>query len=176
MGVVEWVVVLVALQRLVELGRSRRNERALLARGGVEIGARHYPLLVLLHGSWLLAIWRFAPGGTVSLGLLGAFGILQALRLWVIVSLGPYWTTRVITVADAPLVRTGPYRWLEHPNYWIVVGEIAVLPSAFRAYTVAAVFSVLNAILLLHRVRIEAAALALRRQRTMEGTMEASSP
>ncbi len=167
MGVVQWVVALVVLQRLVELARSRRNERALLARGGVEVGARHHPLLVLLHTSWLLAILAFAPRDTVSLGLLGAFVVLQALRVWVIATLGPYWTTRVITLADAPLVRSGPYRWLRHPNYWIVVGEIALLPSVFGAYAVAVVFSVLNAVLLLHRVRVEEAALARRRKATI---------
>ena len=159
---VEWVVALVALQRLVELGWSRHNEKALLARGGIEIGARHYPLLVLLHTAWLLTILVFAPRGVVRPMVLGAFVVLQALRLWVIAALGPYWTTRVITLSDAPLVRHGPYRWLRHPNYWIVVGEIALLPVAFGAYAVAVVFSVLNACLLLHRVRIEEAALAAR--------------
>ena len=169
LGVVEWVVALVVLQRLVELARSRPNERALLARGGVEVGARHHPLLVLLHTSWLLAILAFAPRDGLSLGLLGAFVALQALRVWVIATLGPYWTTRVITVADTPLVRTGPYRWLKHPNYWIVVGEIALLPAAFGAYAVAVVFSVLNAVLLSHRVRVEEAALAPRRQALQQG-------
>jgi len=161
-GIVEWVVALVALQRVVELSWSRRNEKALLARGGIEVGARHYPLLVLLHAGWLLAVLAFAPGGVVSPLLLGAFVALQALRLWVITTLGPYWTTRIITVADAPLIRTGPYRWLRHPNYWVVVGEIALLPAAFGAYAVAVVFSILNAILLLHRVRVEEVALSAR--------------
>lgn len=170
MGVVEWVVALVALQRLVELARSRRNETALLARGGVEVGARHYPLLVLLHGGWLLAMLAFAPRDALNLALLGTFLILQALRVWVIATLGPYWTTRVISVADAPLVRTGPYRWLKHPNYWIVVGEIALLPAAFGAYAVAVVFSVLNAVLLAHRVRVEEAALEPRRRPSAQGT------
>ena len=161
------MVALVVLQRLVELVRSRRNERALVARGGVEVGARHHPLLVLLHTSWLLAILAFAPCNTVSLGLLGAFVVLQALRVWVIATLGPYWTTRVITLADSPLVRSGPYCWLRHPNYWIVVGEIALLPSVFGAYAVAVVFSALNAVLLLHRVRVEEVALARRRKATI---------
>ena len=169
LGVVEWVVALVALQRLVELGWSRRNEKGLLARGGREVGARHYPLLVLLHAGWLVSLLVFAPRGAVSPILLGAFVALQAGRLWVITTLGPYWTTRVITVADAPLIRTGPYRWLRHPNYWIVVGEIALLPAAFGAYAVAVVFSILNAVLLLYRVRVEEGALTERRQ-TPSGT------
>jgi methyltransferase len=160
MSTVEWVVALVALQRLAELGWSRRNEKALLARGGVEVGARHYPFMVLLHATWLLTIVAVAPRGVVSPLLLGTFVALQALRLWVITTLGPYWTTRIITVADAPLVRHGPYRWLRHPNYWIVVVEMVLLPSVFGAYAVAAVFSALNGILLRHRIRVEAGALA----------------
>ena len=162
MGVVEWAVALVALQRLVELVWSRRNEMVLRAQGGIEVGSRHYPFLVILHAAWLLAMLAFAPRGVVSPLLLGGFVALQALRVWVIGTLGPYWTTRVITLPDAPLVRVGPYRWVRHPNYWIVVGEIALLPSAFGAYAVAAVFSVLNATVLLWRVRVEEAALSTR--------------
>ncbi len=164
MGVVEWTVAVVGLQRLAELGWSRSNEQALFARGAVEVGARHYPFIVLLHTGWLLAILGFAPRSGVHTTLLAAFVVLQVLRLWIITTLGPYWTTRVLTVADAPRVRRGPYRWLDHPNYWVVVGEIALLPAAFGAYTIAVVFSVLNAILLLHRIRVEEKALEERRE------------
>lgn len=87
--------------------------------------------------------------------LLVLFALLQLARLWVIASLGPFWTTRVITLPGAPLIRRGPYRWLRHPNYLIVAGEIAVLPLAFGAWTIALVFSVANALLLAYRIRIE---------------------
>ena len=172
MSAVAWVVSLVAAQRLCELAWSRRNEKALLARGGIEVGARHYPAFVFLHTTWLLAVLVVARGGVVHAIALAAFAVLQALRLWVISTLGPYWTTRVITLAGAPLVRHGPYRWIRHPNYWIVAGEIALLPVAFGAYEVAFVFSVLNAGLLLHRVRIEEEALAAREA----GSSDASTP
>ncbi len=166
MSVLYVVVALVALQRLAELVYARRNEAGLRARGGVEIGARHYPLFVLLHGGWLLALAVLVdPAAPVSWPLLAIYLVLQAGRVWVVASLGPYWTTRIITVPDAPLVRTGPYRWFRHPNYVVVVAEIAVLPLAFGAWQIAFVFSALNAALLWHRIRVENAALAARDKR-----------
>ena len=95
--------------------------------------------------------------------LLGLFGLLQALRVWVVRTLGPYWTTRIITVPNAPLVRRGPYRFFRHPNYLVVVGEIAVLPLAFGAVWIALTFSLLNAALLVFRTRVEENALTTRR-------------
>ena len=160
------IVGLVALQRLGELLYARANSRRLLARGGVEAGAGHYPLLVLLHGAWLIALAlavavpRDAP---VYLGFLAVFLALQGGRLWVMKSLGRYWTTRIITVPGAPLVTGGPYRFLRHPNYWVVVGEIAVLPLVFGAWEIAALFSLANLVLLRHRIRVEDEALAQRR-------------
>jgi methyltransferase len=157
------IVTLVAAARIAELIHAARNTRALLARGGVEAGAGHYPLLVLLHGAWLASLLFLVPADTPpSWNWLGAFALLQALRLWIIQSLGPFWTTRIITLADAPLVRRGPYRFLRHPNYVVVTAEIAVLPLAFGAWRIAAIFSVLNLALLAWRIRIEERALAPR--------------
>jgi methyltransferase len=157
------IVTLVAAERIAELAHAARNTRALLARGGVETGAGHYPLLVLLHGAWLASLLFLVPADTPpSWNWLGAFALLQALRLWIIQSLGPFWTTRIITLPDAPLVRRGPYRLLRHPNYVVVTAEIAVLPLAFGAWRIAAIFSVLNLALLAWRVRIEERALAPR--------------
>ncbi|MCW0235090.1 MAG: hypothetical protein OJJ21_15925 [Ferrovibrio sp.] len=158
------VLAFVILQRLAELAWSARNTRRLLARGGREIGARHYPLFVLLHASWLAALALTVPAETQpDWSLLGVFALLQLLRIWVVATLGPYWTTRIITLDDAPLVRRGPFRWLRHPNYTVVVAEIAVLPLAFGAWPVALVWSLLNAALLWHRIRVENAALQTRR-------------
>jgi methyltransferase len=157
------IVALVAAERAAELILAARNTRALLARGGVEVGAGHYPLLVLLHGAWLATLLFLEPADAPpAWGWLGAFAVLQALRLWIIHSLGPFWTTRVITLPGAPLVRRGPYRFLRHPNYVVVVAEIAVLPLVFGAWRIAAVFSVLNLALLAWRIRIEQRALAPR--------------
>jgi methyltransferase len=163
---VSWIaiiVALVAMERIAELVRARHNTRALLARGGVEVGSGHYPLLVLLHGAWLAALLYAVPTDTVpSWGWLGIFVLLQALRIWVLASLGPYWTTRIITLPGAPLVRSGPYRFLRHPNYVVVVAEIAVLPLVFGAWRIALVFSALNLALLAWRIRLEQQALAPR--------------
>jgi methyltransferase len=159
------IVLLVALQRLAELGHARRNTRRLLAEGGTEAGAGHYPLMILLHGGWLLALLVLVPSAaSVNLWLLALYGLLQAARVWVIVSLGRFWTTRIITLPGAPLTRRGPYRFLRHPNYAIVVAEIAVLPLALGAWAIALVFSALNLALLAHRIRVEDAALAPRRE------------
>jgi methyltransferase len=158
-----WILALVVLQRLAELAIASRNTRRLLARGGREIGADHYPLFILLHASWLLAIALATPPRTQpSWALIGVYAALQLVRVWVIATLGPYWTTRIITVEGAPIVRSGLYRYVRHPNYWVVTGEIAILPMAFHDWAVAAVWSILNALLLRHRIRIETAALASR--------------
>jgi methyltransferase len=159
------VLALVALQRLFELAYARRNERRLRAAGGIEVGAGHYPLFVLLHAGWLVAMAVSIPAQTEpSWPLLGLFAVMQLARLWVVASLGRYWTTRIITVPDAPLVRRGPYRWLRHPNYLVVVVEIAALPLAFGASRLALLFSVLNLLLIWHRIRLEDRALAPRRE------------
>lgn len=160
-----WVVLaLVAAQRLAELAYARRNTRRLLAEGGRESGAGHYPLLVGLHVLWLLSLAVFVPADRPpDWALLGVFVLLQVLRLWVLVSLGRFWTTRVITLPGAPLVRRGPYRYLRHPNYLVVAAEILVLPLAFGAWEIALVFSLANAAVLALRIRCEERALAPRR-------------
>lgn len=159
------VVGLVALQRLAELAWSRRNERKLRAAGAVEIGHGHYPFFVALHAGWLAAILLLVPPETVpDPAMLFTFAILQILRIWIIASLGRFWTTRILTLPGEPLVRRGPYRWIRHPNYVVVVAEIALLPLAFGALSIALIFSAANLILLAVRVRTEEAALAPRRQ------------
>jgi methyltransferase len=163
LGWAQGVALLVAAQRLGELVYARRNESRLRARGAVESGARHYPLFILLHGAWLLAVFLLIPAERIpSWPLLALFLLLQAARVWVVATLGPYWTTRVLSLPGAPLVRRGPYRWVRHPNYLIVTAEIAVLPLAFNAWAIAIVFSLANALLLYHRIGVEERALAER--------------
>jgi methyltransferase len=158
------ILALVIAQRLIELGWARRNTRRLIARGAVEVGAGHYPLFIALHGGWLLAIAATVdPATPVIWGWAGAYGLIELARLWVMVSLGPYFTTRIITLPGAALVRRGPYRYVAHPNYLVVVAEIVALPMIFGAVWIAIVFSLLNAALLFHRVRLESAALEPRR-------------
>lgn len=164
MSLLHVVLVLVALQRLAELAWARRNERRLRTEGAVEHGRRHYPLFVILHAGWLLAMLVLVdPAAAVRWGWLAVFVLMQGLRLWTIASLGRFWTTRVLTLPGRPLARRGPYRWLRHPNYLVVLVEIAALPLAFGAWQLAGVFTGLNLMLLWHRIRVEDAALAERR-------------
>ena len=171
----EWlypVLVLVALQRVTELILARYNTARLRAAGAIEHGAAHYPLFVVLHGAWLLSLAVFVPSDqTPNAILLTIFAVLQIGRIWVIASLGRYWSTRILTTPGAPLVRRGPYRFLRHPNYAIVVAEIAILPLAFEAWAVAVTFSVLNLALVGWRIRIEDA--ALNERRTLSSDREA---
>mgnify|MGYP001548973223 CR=1 FL=1 len=165
------IILLVALQRLAEVVYAERNTRALLARGAVEAGASHYPLIVLLHAGWLAAIVLALPKPVPIFWIpLAAMVLAQAGRLWTLVTLGPYWTTRIITLPGAPLVRKGPYRFLRHPNYAVVAVEIAALPLVFGEIWVAAIFSILNAAALYWRIREEDAALAPRRALPANGS------
>ena len=163
---------LVIAQRLYELRVAKQNTEALIARGAVEHGAKHYPLFVILHASWLaaLVIWTVMASPGVSLVWAAIYLLLQGLRAWVVGTLGPYWTTRIISVPDAPLITSGPFKYVRHPNYVVVVLEIFVLPMALGILELALVFSVLNAALLAHRIRIENQVLASRRGLAVDGT------
>lgn len=161
MTVAALILGLVTLQRLGELVLARRNTARLLAEGAYEVGAGHYPLIVALHAAWLAGLWYVAVSHplAVSWGWLAFFVVLQLGRVWVIASLGRRWTTRIVVLPGAPLVRRGPYRFVAHPNYWVVAGEILVLPLVLGLPWYGLVFSVLNAAVLWIRIRAEAAAL-----------------
>lgn len=155
------ILALVTLQRLGELVLSRRNTARLLARGAVEVGAGHYPLIVLVHAGWLAALWIWGRDQDVNLAALAGFLMLQGLRLWIFAALGPRWTTRIIVLPGAPLVASGPYRYFPHPNYAVVVGEIALLPLALHLPALALIFTVLNLAVLAIRIRAESRALSV---------------
>ena len=160
-----WTLIFVALQRLAELAWSGHNTARLRRLGAIEADAGGYPFFVALHAGWLASLAVLVPAATPpSWLLLGLFALLQPARIWVILSLGRYWTTRVLSVPGAPLVQAGPYRWLRHPNYLIVTAEIAILPLAFGAVAVAVAFSALNLMLIARRIAIEDQALASRRE------------
>jgi methyltransferase len=154
------ILAFVTLQRLGELVLARGNTAALLAAGAREHASGHYPLIVAVHAGWLAALWWLAPGRPVHIPLLLLFGLLQLGRVWVIRTLGPRWTTRIIVLPGAPLVARGPFRFVSHPNYLVVIGEIAVLPLVFGLWQVALLFSLANAAVLAIRIRAEGRALA----------------
>jgi methyltransferase len=157
-------VMLVALQRLLELRYSRRNERRLRARGAVERGAGHYPGMVTIHTLWLLStlvegllrgpeppVWWPVP--------LAVFLLVQPLRYWAILSLGENWNVRILVVPGGKLVRSGPYRYFPHPNYVVVAVEVLTFSLIFGAWITAVGFSLLNAAFLYVRIRTENRAL-----------------
>lgn len=151
---------LITVQRSGELLLARRNTRRLLARGAVEVGAGHYPFIVALHAVWLIGLWILAWDRPVNLWLLAVFIGLQAARVWVIVTLGDRWTTRIIILPGEPLIRRGPYRFLSHPNYVVVAAEILILPLAFGLAGFALIFTALNAAMMWVRVRSESQGLS----------------
>jgi methyltransferase len=149
----------VTAERLAELWWARRNTTALLAKGAREFSPRHYPAIVLLHAVWLASLWILGWEQSLNPIWFAAFLVLQVLRLWTLATLGPRWTTRIIVLPDAPLVTTGPYRILSHPNYLVVIGEIAVLPLCIGLPWLSLIFSIANVGLLSVRIRAENAAL-----------------
>jgi methyltransferase len=165
MSVAAAILTLVTLQRVGELVLARYNTGKLLAHGAIETAAGHYPLVVALHAAWLIALWMCGRDQPVNLVALGLFIVLQGPRLWVIATLGPRWTTRIIVVPGETLISTGPYRYFSHPNYAVVAAEIPVLPMALYLPQVALIFTILNAVVLGIRIRAEARALAVVHER-----------
>jgi methyltransferase len=173
-----WFTVLVgviALERLAELVVSKRNAAWSKRRGGIELGQRHYIVMVILHAGLLLAavieVWGRRPAFVPWLGwtMLVVVVLAQALRWLCIKTLGRQWNTRVIVVPGLGAVRSGPYRWLRHPNYVAVVAEGAALPLVHSAWITAVSFTVINAAVLRVRLRVENEAL-----RTLEPVKEAA--
>ena len=149
----------VTVERLAELFLARRNTIRLLKRGAREAASAHYPLIVALHAAWLGGLWLLAWDRPIRLGWLALFAVVQGLRFWVLATLRERWTTRIVVLPGAQLVRTGPYRYLDHPNYVVVMAEIAILPLVFGLVWYALAFSVLNAFVLSIRISAENAAL-----------------
>lgn len=157
------VTAFVALQRFVELLYANRNTRLLRARGAVEVAPEQHVFFILLHTAWLCAIVLTTPvHAAPNWPLMCVFAALQGLRIWVLATLGPLWTTRILVPPNTPPITGGPYRFMKHPNYVVVAGEIAVLPLIFGNVAVAVLFTILNAALLTWRLRAENASLAAR--------------
>ncbi len=156
---------MVGAERLLELWLAGRNRRWLMAQGAVEVGESHYPWMVLLHSTFLLAapmeVWIFERPliPPLACGMLLLLLTAMALRYWVVATLGRRWTTRVLLLPGEPRIETGPFRVLRHPNYLAVALEIAALPLVHSAWLTAGIYSLLNACLLKTRIGIEDAAL-----------------
>lgn len=153
---VTWILLYIVAQRLAELVYANRNTARLLSEGGIEHGADHYQYFIFLHSAWLAVLFLVVdPLRPVHPAMLALFVGTQILRVWTLVSIGRWWTTRIISAPHFDRVKRGPYKFLSHPNYLVVVLEIAIVPLMFGLPWVALVFSILNAILLRHRIGIE---------------------
>ncbi len=158
------IIVIVILQRLTEVFVARRNEKWMRSQGAYEVGGSHYPYMIALHVSFFLFL--LVEVGTSSNSLSPLFPlffllflIVQALRLWCIQSLGPFWNTKILILPGAQVVKKGPYKFMRHPNYTIVCLEILLLPIMFQAYFTAFCFTLLNITMLSVRIPIEENAL-----------------
>jgi methyltransferase len=159
------LIALVGLERIFELGVARRNLRWLKSRGAVEVGAEHYPVMVAMHGLFLVScvteVWllhrQLHP--TLAISMLGLLIVSMLGRYWVMATLGRRWTTRVLCLPGEPTITTGPFRLFRHPNYAAVALEIFALPMVHTAWLTAILFSIANALLLEKRIRVEEEAL-----------------
>ncbi|MFF2497823.1 isoprenylcysteine carboxyl methyltransferase family protein [Peribacillus sp. NPDC058075] len=157
-------IIVIAIQRLVELYIAKQNEKQLKAAGAVEYGESHYRWMVLMHLSFfiVLIIEVIMLERNMS-GLwpiwLTLFLIAQSGRIWAIRSLGKHWNTKIIVVPDADVVIKGPYKYVKHPNYIIVATEILVISLLFNAYYTAIIFSLLNVWMMTVRIPMEEKAL-----------------
>jgi methyltransferase len=153
------ILLFVTLQRFSELVIARRNTAALMAKGAVEHGAAHYPVMVLLHASWLAGLWWFGWNAVVIWPLMYFYIALQAFRIWILATLGSRWSTRILTLPNEQLVVRGPYRFVRHPNYVLVLLEVPLLPLALGLNGFALLYGLLNIAMLAWRIRVEETAL-----------------
>ena len=157
-------ITFVILTRVVELIHSRRNETWLVKQGAVEYGQKHYPFIVVLHMFFLISLmveYYTVHNESFNPVLLVIYFIILAFKVWVITSLGKFWNTKIYHIKGLPLVKKGPYKYFKHPNYVIVITEIAIIPLVFNLYFTAIVFTILNSIMLFVRIKEENKALRI---------------
>ena len=160
-GAPQVAALLVLLQRGLEELYSARNTRALLARGAHEVGRTYYPVVVVTHLAWLASVFFLITAGAPMVRpLIDAYLLLQLARYWVIATLGPYWTHRIITLEGAPLIESGPYRFVRHPNYVVTIAETFLLPLAFGAVALAFIMTAVWWAVLYYKIVLEDGALA----------------
>ena len=154
----------VILSRIGELILTKRNEKWLLKRGAMEYGKKHYPFMITLHILFFISLiveYTKQQISSFNLFLTLFYFVLFIIKAWVILSLGTFWTTKIFRIAGIPLIKKGPYKYLKHPNYLIVIVEIAVIPLIFHLYYTAIIFTFLNAMMLFVRITEENKALRI---------------
>jgi methyltransferase len=170
------VAVIILLQRGLEELYSQRNTRALIARGAREVGHSYYPVVAITHLAWIAAIFfLIPPDAEIYTPLAVLYAGLQVARYWIIGTLGRYWTHRIISLDDAPIVRRGPYRIIRHPNYAVTIAETFLLPMVFGCFALGAIVGTMWTAVLLHKIQLEDGALSNRR-RGIKMPRELASP
>jgi methyltransferase len=165
-GLPQIAALLILIQRGAEEIHSARNTKALLTRGGREEGASYYPVVAVAHLGWIAGLFLLIPADVQPIWpLIWLYLALQVVRYWVIATLGPYWTHRIITLDDAPTVSSGAYGLVRHPNYAITVAETLLLPCAFRAVALGLIMTAIWMAVLSYKIRLEDVALAARRRK-----------
>jgi methyltransferase len=152
------ILALVTAQRLIEFVYSYRNSKILVEQGGFEVGRTHYMLLVAMHAAWLVSLWWYAWGEPIHWSLVIVYLVLQVIRAWTLMALGPRWTIEIMVTPDE-VMQGGPTHFIKQPNYLVLAAEILVLPLAFGLWWHALLFSVLNGLMLYWRMRIESEAI-----------------
>lgn len=157
---------LLLLQRGIEELYSQRNTRALLAEGGYEIGRSYYPVVATTHIGWIASIFfLISPGAEIYMPAAILYGLLQIIRYWVIGTLGRYWTHRIITLDSGPVIRSGPYRYIRHPNYAVTIAETFLLPAVFGSLALGVIMGAIWSAVLVYKIALEDEGLAQRRWR-----------
>jgi len=163
-GYPQIAALLILVQRGLEELYSARNTKRLIAEGAHEVGREYYPVVAITHLGWIAAVFMLIPASAqIIWPLLVLYLLLQVVRYWVISTLGRYWTHRIITLEDAPVVRSGPYRWLRHPNYIVTIAETFLLPLVFAGVAVAVIFGCVWSAVLYYKILLEDGALDERR-------------
>ena len=163
-----WFILFVIVQRLLELHIAKKNESWMKARGGIEVANSHYKWFILLHASFffgvLLEVYLQSTQHEINPNwfFLGLFLLTQIGRVWCILSLGRFWNTKIIVLPNVVWLKKGPYRWIRHPNYIIVLIELFIIPVMFHAYLSAVIFPTLHILLLTIRIPAEEEALQKR--------------
>lgn len=162
-GAPQIVALVILAQRGLEDLHSARNTRRLLADGGFETGREYYPVVMVAHLAWIAAIFLLIPPDSDLIWpLMGLYVALQVPRYWVILTLGPYWTHRIITPREGPIVTRGPFRIVRHPNYLVLMLETVLLPLAFGAWAVSLITTAVMGVVLQYKIVLEDRALAAR--------------
>ena len=162
-GLSQIIALLILIQRGAEELYSARNTQALIAAGAREVGRSYYPVVATTHLAWIASLFFLIPATATASYLLAAIYIaLQVVRYWVIATLGRFWTHRIFTLDDAPIVRRGPYQYLRHPNYAVTIAETFLLPAVFGAVALGIIMGAVWSAVLAYKIRLEDEALSTR--------------